>query len=243
MIVKFRRVEIMLDHAKIAAQEEKHRDYVLTRFGDFIGLFEGAFDIFLLSLEESKYCHNAGKNCDYHKVYLSMCMKINSDIRTIYTAIINGWYRTAHTLFRDIHEALLKIAYISSIPEDSALILNGKLRQKDIKKKVREINITPPIADREWIFLSNLKHAEGKQVWAYGQITDNNVDLRFIPTFYAKDVETLFVFSSGLILSSAIYYWNFHVKNYGESFQNPTFSNNLYSYKERINELLKSEID
>ena len=234
----------MINHLAVSEQEIRNSKYIDEHFKNQIDLFNRSYDLFLESISESENKLSSNINSDFHKVHLAMCMKINGDVRTILVALRCGWHGTAHTLFRDINDALVTIALITKSPEYAIRIISGKFKNDDIKKKAKEIGVIPPLDKKVYGRLSNIKHAEGEEILAwYGRNVGEKIQLRFFPELDAGHVEIILLFTCGLIIHAAIYYVEYHIGKYGPSFVLPSFEDSLKGIAAEINEPMTKSIE
>ena len=234
----------MINHLAVSEQDIRNSKYIDEHFKNQIDLFNRSYDLFLESISESENKLSSNINSDFHKVHLAMCMKINGDVRTILVALRCGWHGTAHTLFRDINDALVTIALITKSPEYAIRIINGKFKNDEIKKEAKKIGIVPPLAKREYGRLSSLKHAEGEEILAwYGRNAGENIQLRFFPTLDAGHTEIILLLTCALIIHTAIYYLEYHIGKYGHSFVLHSFENSVKGIATEINELMTQSME
>jgi hypothetical protein len=111
----------------VIAHEYRHKAFVEKKFKDFVNLFDEAYDLFLISLYESRLKYEEGKDKAFHQLYLRMSMKLNSDVRTVYWAIHYSWYATAEAMFREFCNALNKIIFAVTFPDQALKVGQGKL--------------------------------------------------------------------------------------------------------------------
>jgi hypothetical protein len=228
-----------MDHLLITKQEIANSQSTENNAKKLIDLYNRAYNLFGAVICESQEKLLENIDSDFHKVFLAMCMKINSDIRSIIAITKYGWYATANTLFRDINDALLKIAVIVRFPESAKQIIDGELNYKGINKKAKHAKISPSIFPREWGFLSKIKHAEGDEVLlAYGRHINGQVQFRFLPEINIKEIEYIFTLSSGLLLATADHYRIFHIENYGNNFKVFDFRSDLDSLIKEVKTLM-----
>jgi hypothetical protein len=215
----------MIDHKSISKQENNNRLIIEKHFPDLVKLFEESYNLLGVAICESQDKLEKEVDCDFHKVFLTMCMKINSDTRTIISAAGMGWYGTAHTLFRDINDATMKIQFIIKSPENAAKIINGIIKEKDLRKGAGNFGLKPTLFIKEWALLSNIKHAEYKATQSmYGRINIKKDDFRFFPEADDNVVEGIYITAIGLIMLIAVLYRDFHVRRYGDIFQEQGFA-------------------
>jgi hypothetical protein len=221
--------ELMIRQAIIKASEPKHASLVLMKFEELTRHFESSYDLFLISVNESRCQHDLGNEITYNWVFMEMCMKINSDIRVIYSAILSGWYETANALFREVSDTLEKIMFISKYPERAEKIKSGALNQKTVRAILKKAKISPPLGDRAWGQISQSKHAEGGKLGIYGQKTKQGRNIRFLPIPDYDLVEALLIFSIGLLTQVAIEYRDFHIAKYGNIFSISAYASDVDS--------------
>ena len=231
----------LLDQLNVLSNESNHKVFVYHRFKDRIELYERSYDVFLHSINESKIKFDEQKDRSFHEAYLRLCMKINCDIRTVYHAIVNGWYGTAEGLFRELYDAIIKIIYIANFSKDAQKTLQGKLKTEKIRSILKNKSIQTPLSDKGWGKLSQMKHAEFGQDWAYGDLYNSEILLRYYPNINASYINDLFVYASGLLIYTSSSYRDFHISKYGENFYIPTFLKSLSILEKRIMELFKAE--
>jgi hypothetical protein len=232
----------MLSYQSIADQELQNSKMIEMHFKDSIDLLNDAYNLFLQSILESQNKLGNKIDSNFHKVFLSMCMKINSDARTIMVATRYGWYGTAHTLFREINDALITVALIWKSPDYANRIINGNFHNDEIKQKAKDLGLNS-IPDRmAYGRLSNAKHAEGEEILAwYGNNSGANIQ-RFNPTLDEDHVETILLFACGILIHTANYYKEFHMGRYGRDFIKIDFPDEVNSTASKIINLLNNAI-
>lgn len=175
----------------IEAQEIIHKNHVIQVHKESIDLFNNSYSLFLEAIEESRHKFKENKDREFNNVFLSMCMKINGDVRVIYAALETGWYGTALCLMREIYDAINKIILISYQPEYARQISTGKMRNKDVKVAIKKHKITSVMDDKIWGMISEVKHAEANGIMAYGNLSHSPISSRFIPSINDYYFESL----------------------------------------------------
>ena len=74
-----------------------------------------------------------------------------------------------------------------------------------------------------------------------GHPSNSEVLLRYYPKINASCIDGLFVWASGLLISTSSNYRDFHISKYGENFYIPTFLKSLSILEKRIMQLFKAE--
>jgi hypothetical protein len=182
----------MLIIKNVVAQEAIHKDYVQQVYKDTITIFDSCYSLFLDAINESRFKIKENKDGEFNDVFLRMCMKINADMRVIKYSVEIGWYGTAFCLIREIYDAYNKILLISYHPEYALQISNGKLRNNGVKAALKKHKIQSPVKENIWGMISNVKHAEGQAVLAYGDLSISPLIGRFIPTINDFQIEATF---------------------------------------------------
>ncbi len=231
----------MIEHSVVTNKENENVSYVEHHFAELIGLYNGSYDIFLKSIIHSQEELKRGNDLEFHKVYLTMGMKINSDVRTIIAAACMGWYGTAHAIFRDINDALLTISLIVREPNYASMIIRGELSNKAIRGYAKEFKIIGALTKRDWGRLSKIKHAEGEEVlkW-YGKNNDSKIQFRLVPEINEIHVKFIFVYACDLLVRAATDYRDFHLSKYGSVFHDSGFLEEIILLNLKIVSLMKA---
>ena len=222
--------------------EQQHKIFVLNKFKDLIAILDQSYELFLMCVEEAKKKHDLDCDALYHRVFLQICMKFNSDLRIAYRAIMYGWYGSAEALFRDFGDGINKIIYISEFRDGAQKIDNGKLKYQDISKILKKEKIPTPLSQKAWGKLSQMKHADGNSIWAYGELSRFPVMLRFIPTIFAAIIESLFIFLIALLVELISWFHNHYWNSYNEEFPDPFFKKTLEGLQQKMRELMASDL-
>lgn len=206
----------MLDSTKITNGEIQHREFVDSKFSDLINLYDRSYGLFLKSIYLAKEIINSVGEDNVLKIFIEIGMKINSDSRVLFYSIVNGWYATAESLFRDINDCIIKLELLNYFPDKATDIIENKLKTRQIRKILKDKKIPMPLGDEAWGKISQMKHAEGKWIFTYGEFWKGDSQLRFYPTVFAFLIEALFIFAIALILNSCEYFSIYFKKKFGE---------------------------
>ncbi|UCE67720.1 MAG: hypothetical protein JSU85_06860 [Candidatus Zixiibacteriota bacterium] len=232
----------MLSHFEITEGEGKHKDFIFNKFKDLLELFERSYNLFLTSIYEAKQKIDEGLNDSYHRIYIVMGMKINSDARILFHSILNGWYATAESLFRDINDCIIKIIYTTYSPNEAEKIIQNKITTEKIRKSLKKKKIPMPLSEEGWGKISQMKHGDGKFIFAYGDLSKEDYMLRFYPTVFAYLIENLFIYSIALLVNTCEYFDRFFSNKYDRKYSNDQFATELDILRTKIKEIMNDQL-
>jgi hypothetical protein len=229
---------MMIKTDNVVSQETNHNNYVQQNYKETIAIFESCYSLFLNAVNESLKKIKENIDEDFNDVYLRMCMKINSDLRVIKYSSDMGWYGTAFSIFREISDAYDKILLISYHPEYAIQISNGKIRNSAIRALLKKHNISRPMNEKIWGMISDVKHAEGTAVLAYGDLSKSPLIGRFIPTINDFQIEATYYEACLWIIAVTERMRYYILTKYNGEFNSPDYSKEW----ERLNDMVIQQL-
>jgi hypothetical protein len=230
----------MLTLGNVLRQEIDHSDHINKTHKEVIKLFNNTYSLFLDAVNESKQKFVNGKDVDFNNVLLLMCMKINADVRVIFSALKAGWYGTAISLIREISDAFNKILLISYHPEYAKEISTGKMRNKKVKATLNQHKIYIPMVGKIWGSISDIKHAEANNILAYGDFSHSPIKGRFIPFINDYMIEALILETCSWLIMVAERIRYYILTKYKGKFIGQKFSSEVVKLDNLIVDRLKS---
>ncbi len=221
----------MTDINHLIYKEIEHKKTAEKEHRLIIELVESAHNLFLIGADETWAIHENKSDEAFHSVYLLICCKINSDIRTIIHATITGWYGTAIALLREIDDAYLKIIFITNFPDESQLLIDNKINNKSIRKRINRENIKYPLKTKDWGLLSQIKHAELKGIAAYGEERNGETILRYYSIYDSSSVKLLLLATADYLIWILEHLIHFFKCKYNNQFAKSDF---IQSYDKLI---------
>ncbi|MFH1701000.1 MAG: hypothetical protein ABIE07_10465 [Candidatus Zixiibacteriota bacterium] len=199
----------MNDAENIDILECDHKSYVLQEYSTLNMIFKDAYLLFIECVNESQIQLKNGNEKLFNRIFLMQTNKANGDIRTIYHALLNGYYATAESLFREVNDSIEKIAFASQFPHEMEYLLKGKLKSKEVRKRLKKENIPTVISNKGWGKISQMKHAEFSQIANYGQKVNNYSILKFHPTVDDNYIDGVFIMLIGFLSSICAHYYEY----------------------------------
>ena len=222
--------------------EARHREFVYDKFKDKLELLERNTELFFQCLNKAKECIIKREDENYHRVFVTMAMKINSDVRVIFHSVFNGWYGTGYSLIREIDDALIKIIFISRFPNESVKVVNDRINSDTSRKRLKNEKINSQLDHNSWGIISELKHADSEFIWKYGENTSENIKFRFRPNPNDAETEFLLAAASVFLIDVSRYYRKYYLEKYGNKFIDQSF-NSSFIHLEKITSEVINEMN